>query len=66
MVAHVEVLPAIGMLDWEEFLGDPIEDLVKLLFFGPRGLLLSSVSFDVGLLDRVSVLLEVLERFTLK
>ena len=65
MVAHIEALPAIGMLDWKEFLSDPVEDLVEFLFISPLGLLLLD-SFSVENFDRTSVLLEVLERSTFK
>ena len=40
VVAKVEALPAIGMLDGERFLCYPIKDLIELVFVGPRSLAL--------------------------
>jgi hypothetical protein len=38
MVAKIEALPAIGVLDWEEFLCDSIEYFIELLIVIPRSL----------------------------
>ena len=63
MVAEVEALPAIGMLEGKKFLCYPIEDLIGLVFIGPRSIALLD-SYGVGRFDGMSVLLEVLERFS--
>jgi hypothetical protein len=63
MVAKVEALPAIGMLDGKEILCYPIEDLVELVFVGPRSLALLDLH-GVKRFDGTSVFLGVLERFS--
>jgi hypothetical protein len=65
MVAKIEALPAIGVLDWEEFLCDLIEHFEELLIVVPRSLV-SFSSFIVEISDCPSVFLEVLERFAFK
>jgi hypothetical protein len=64
MVAKVEALPAIGMLDRKQFLCYPIEDLIELVFVRPRSLALLD-SYSIERFDGRSVFLEVLERFPL-
>jgi hypothetical protein len=65
MVAKIEALPAIGVLDWEEFLCNSIEDFEELLIVVLRSLV-SFFSFVVEIINCPSVFLEVLERFAFK
>jgi hypothetical protein len=65
MVVKIEALPAICVLDWEEFLCDSIKYFKELLIDVPRSLV-SFSSFVVEIIGCPSVFLEVLERFAFK
>jgi hypothetical protein len=63
MVAKIEALPAIGMLDGKKILCYPIEDLIELVLVGPRSLALLDY-YGVKRFDGTSVFLEVLEHIS--